>query len=131
MDTNPTPGKKRFWLIQLFHGRINRTEFLIGILIASLIYWISGYISFNKDLIEYSLKGISIFFFFSVITRRVSDADLYKNAEFEKAALLHFIRYYALLFWIYLFKEGNPHPNPDGPPPKKFTGSLMNLFALE
>jgi uncharacterized membrane protein YhaH (DUF805 family) len=131
-QTVPTqPDRNRFWPFQLFRGRINRTEFIIGLIIASLIFCVSEYISLDIQLVEYLLRGIAIFFGLSLITRRVSDAGLYKEKAFEKSTLFYSIRYYALLFWIYLFKEGENRTNEDGPPPKEFSGSLRNLFALE
>lgn len=125
--------KKSFWLIKIFLGRINRVELLVGfILIAILYFFVDSFIDKKTSLfwVSFILKGFILVFFFSLLTRRVSDTGVRKDKYLSYLVFGAYFFASPLLFLYLLIKEGEQNPNEDGYPPAKFTDSLKNVLAV-
>jgi len=122
--------RAKWWFIRIFYGRINRMEFLLGNLLVAVIYGLLDLISKNVNsmvMIKIALIGILFIFFCSMYIRRISDTGLSRH---KIIFYLGFFFASVVMLTVFLFIRGQNKVNEDGYPPKPFTGSLKNLFAL-
>lgn len=117
---------RMWWFMRVFYGRINRIEFIGGLVLLGII--LEGIIhltdTFQTDIVIY----IAIFAFFlfstSLIMRRINDTGLRRSEKTGYAILLGFT-------FLYLILQGeSPFPNEDGQPTKKLF-SLRNLLLSQ
>lgn len=115
-------NRHRLWPLRLFYGRINRTELLLGLLFTVFFQIV---IHLYPSRFDYLFILLNVFFFFSLVARRISDLGIQQNNFLYLAYLLFpgFLIY--LLVW-----PGQNFINEDGYPPKPFNGSLKKLFGI-
>lgn len=115
-------NRGRLWPLRLFYRRINRAELLVGLLFTVILQIV---IHLYPSGFDYLFIILNVFFFFSLVARRISDLGIQQNNYLYLAYLLFpgFLIY--LLVW-----PGQNFINEDGYPPKPFNGSLKNLFGI-
>jgi uncharacterized membrane protein YhaH (DUF805 family) len=127
--------KNSWWLLKLLRGRLNRIEFLIGILSLFILILSSSILKSTlletaiqgntRLFIELVFQGIMIIWYISLLSRRINDLSIARN----KYLIIFYLLFGVIFLWYLLLIPGQKKPNEDGLPPKPGI-DLRKIFII-